>query len=73
MNWYICIITNIDYYTIYDGYEIVKAKTPQDAAEIAKTNYIYKYWDGRGNGGFGEYRSIENIINCGKIKPKENK
>lgn len=71
MNWYIVIIVSADYHILYDGYEIVKADTPQNAAKEAKINYINKYYGGKGDGGFGSYRSIENIINCGRKKPKE--
>ena len=71
MRYYIVVITSIDYYTLYDGIEIVKAKNPKDAAEKAKTAYIQKEWKGQGDGGFGSYRSVAAIIDCGTTKPKE--
>lgn len=66
MNWYICIITSTDYYTLYDGLEIVQAASPEDAAELAKGQFKAK----TKMDGFGSYRQIEDVIFCGKKQPK---
>ena len=36
-NWYIVIVISVDYYTYYEGYDIVKARSYAEAARKTKT------------------------------------
>ena len=38
MKWYIVIFSSTDYYTMYEGYEIVKGKSPVEAKDKAIKN-----------------------------------
>lgn len=64
--YYIVIITSTDYYTFYDGFEIVKADSPEDASKKAQ-----RLQEKKGHTGFGSYRQVENVIQCGNTRPKE--
>ena len=63
MKWYIVIFSSTDYYTMYEGYEIVKGKSPVEAKDKAiKIKY---------NGDLPSYCNVESIICTGNTKPVE--
>lgn len=57
MNWYIIIFTSTDYYTYYNGMELVKANNIGEVYAMTFPKH--------------KYHSIETVIDCGKRKPKE--
>jgi hypothetical protein len=60
MNWYIVIFTSQDWYTFYDGREIVKANDAAEASNIAYEMEDHKRYS----------HTVEEVIDCGKRKPK---
>ena len=66
--YYIVIITSKDWYTFYEGYEIVKAKNSAEAAKMAEVKFMEKQRHGETT--FPSYISIEDIIETGNRKPK---
>ena len=73
MKWYIAIFGSTNYYTCVDGYELVKAESLVEAESKAiKTRWKEQYSKNPyyQDGSLPEYISIQNIFECGSVKPK---